>query len=93
MTQTQSTDQLSREVQDTRDSLAHDLDALQDRVSPGAIVERRKAAVRGRASSVKSRVMGTAQSAKGDAKEGWENVKDKAADVISSIKDKLDGDK
>ena len=36
---------------------------------------------------------GTAQSAKGDAKEGWENVKDKAADVISSIKDKLDGDK
>ena len=36
---------------------------------------------------------GTAQSAQGDIKEGWENVKDKAADVLSSIKDKLDGDK
>lgn len=35
---------------------------------------------------------GNAQSAKGDVKEGWENVKDKAADVVSDIKEKFDGD-
>jgi len=35
---------------------------------------------------------GTAQSAKGDVKEGWENVKDKAADAFANVKEKLDGD-
>ncbi|WP_153503350.1 CsbD family protein [Cumulibacter manganitolerans] len=35
---------------------------------------------------------GTAQQTKGDVKEGWENAKDKAADAVSNVKEKLDGD-
>ena len=59
----QSTEELTSQIEDTRQRMASDLDTLQDRVSPSAIVERRKQAVRGRVSSIKDKVMGTAQSA------------------------------
>ena len=59
----QSTEELTNQIEDTRQRMASDLDTLQDRVSPSAIVERRKRAVRGRFSSVKSKVMGSGQSA------------------------------
>jgi hypothetical protein len=54
-------EELNTEIAGTRDALATDLDALQDRVSPQAIVERRKAAVRSRAQGLRSRVMGSDQ--------------------------------
>ena len=40
----QSTEELNTQIAGTRDHLAADLDALQDKISPAAIVERRKAA-------------------------------------------------
>ena len=47
----QSTEELSNEIEETRRSMTTNVDALQDRVSPSAIVERRKAAARGRMQS------------------------------------------
>lgn len=61
----QSTEELSRDIAGTRRDLASDLDALQDRVSPQAIVERRKAATRDRVRSARDKVMGTAHEARG----------------------------
>ena len=58
-----STEELNRQIEDTRAQMTRDVDALQDRVSPSAIVERRKAAARSRLSSVRDSVMGTASSA------------------------------
>lgn len=52
-------EELNTEIAGTREALATDLDALQDRVSPQAIVERRKAAVRSRAHGLRTRVMGS----------------------------------
>ena len=63
----QSTEELSTDIAGTRQNLASDLDALQDRVSPQAIMDRRKAAVRGRVSSVKEKVMGSGHSASSTA--------------------------
>ena len=60
-----STEELSNDIARTRADLEQDLDALQDKVSPSAIMERRKTAVRGRLSSAKDRVMGTGQSVVG----------------------------
>ena len=60
----QSTEELNSQIEDTRQRMASDLDTLQDRVSPSAIVERRKQAVKGRFASAKDKVMGTAHSAK-----------------------------
>lgn len=62
-----STEELNSQIADTRGSLSSDLDALQDRVSPTAIVERRKAAARDSVTSVKSKVMGSARQAKDSA--------------------------
>ena len=53
-----STEELSSDIAQTRQSLTQDVDALQDKVSPSAIIERRKTAVRGRLSTAKDRVMG-----------------------------------
>lgn len=55
-------EELNTEIAGTRQALATDLDALQDRVSPQAIVERRKAAVRSRAGDIRSRLMGSVDS-------------------------------
>ena len=79
----QGTEELTREIQDTRDELAHDLDALQDKVSPSAIVERRKAAARDRLHGVRSRVMGTATSV-GSA---GGNVGGQASNAASNVAD------
>jgi len=54
-----STEELSGDIAQTRQSLTKDVDALQDRVSPSAIIERRKTAVRGRWTAARDRVMGS----------------------------------
>jgi hypothetical protein len=63
----QRTEELSTQIAGTRADLAQDLDALQDRVSPHAVMERRKAAARGSMHRMRSRVMGTAEDAKHSA--------------------------
>jgi ElaB/YqjD/DUF883 family membrane-anchored ribosome-binding protein len=59
----QSTEELNSEIAGTRQALSSDLDALQDKVSPSAIIERRKAAARGRLSGIKDSVMGSSSAA------------------------------
>ena len=63
----QSTEELSGDIEETRRSMTTNVDALQDRVSPAAIVERRKEAARGRMQSMRDRVMGSAQSVRSSA--------------------------
>ena len=82
-----STEELNTQIAGTRDHLAADLDALQDKVSPSAIVERRKAAARGRVSDLRSKVMGTAGSV-GDAAP---DVKGAAQGVASRTGDTIEG--
>ena len=63
----QTTEELNAEIADTRQSLAEDLDALQDKVSPSAVVQRRKEAMSYRMRSFGSRIMGTAHSVRESA--------------------------
>ena len=87
----QTTEELNAEIARTRESLASDLDALQDRVSPTAIVERRKAAAKGR---IDSRVPGHGDgpidrpSASGDA---GGSMRDSAQSAVGSVKDGAQG--
>ena len=55
--------ELNSQIEETRARMSSDVDALQDKVSPSAIIGRRKDATRNRLSSVKDRVMGAAHSA------------------------------
>lgn len=87
----QSTEELSTQIAGTRESLAQDLDALQDRVSPAAIVERRKAAARDRVHAVRSRVMGSAQSARDTAGSSTSSTADGVRSAVGTAGDKVDG--
>ena len=53
-------EELRREIAETRDDLGTTLDAIGDRVSPGRIVDRRRAAVRERFTDLRYTVMGRA---------------------------------
>ena len=87
----QSTEELTGEIAQTRQSLASDLDALQDRVSPSAIMERRKAAARGRVRRVRDRVMGTVHDVKGSAASGASSTAGSAHDAASTAQEKFEG--
>jgi hypothetical protein len=91
----QSTEELTSQIEDTRQRMAADLDTLQERVSPSAIVERRKQAVRGRFASAKDKVMGTAQSATGSvssaASTATDTVSGTGSNVASTAQDTYQG--
>jgi ElaB/YqjD/DUF883 family membrane-anchored ribosome-binding protein len=79
-----STEELNEDIARTRAELTHDVDALQNRVSPAAIMQRRKSALRARWSSAKGKVMGSGQ----DAAQGVRGV---TSDAGSAIEDRVDG--
>jgi hypothetical protein len=85
----QSTEELSNQIAGTRRDLATDLDALQDRVSPQAIMDRRKAAVRGRFASAKDKVMGGTSSFT-SASPG-QQVRDQAGSAAHGVEDRVQG--
>ena len=98
----QSTEELNVEIEQTRQSMSANVDALQDRVSPSAIVERRKQAARGRMLGIRDKVMGSAQSARSSASGGVgttrdsetgavDSVKGTASDAVSGAQDKVQG--
>ena len=95
----QSTEELNHQIEETRQRMASDLDTLQDRVSPSAIVERRKQAVRGSISSVKDKVMGTAHSATDSMSSGVSGTVsgtvsgagNMAGNVASTAQDRVEG--
>jgi hypothetical protein len=86
-----STEELSNEIARTRRELTYDVDALQDKVSPTAIMERRKSAVRGRLMATKDRVMGTGQSVMGSGRIAAEGVGYATSNVGEGIEDRVEG--
>lgn len=83
----QSTEELSQEIAETRRSMSSNVDALQDRVSPSAMVERRKAAARSRLRSARERVMGTARDTGSSAEGAVSSAKDSVQGTLGSVKD------
>lgn len=83
----QSTEELSGEIATTRNNLASDLDALHDRVSPSAMVERRKQAARGRLRRMRDRVMGTVHEARSSTASGAASAAGSAQDTMQGTMD------
>ena len=54
-------DVIRRQIEDTRRELSYDVDALNEKVNPARVVDRRMTAAKGRLTSVREKVMGTAQ--------------------------------
>ena len=79
-----STEELSSDIARTRQELTQDVDALQDKVSPSAIIERRKSAMRGRLAAAKDKVMGGGQ----DTARGVSSASSSAG---GAIEDRVEG--
>jgi hypothetical protein len=87
----QSTEELSGDIAQTRESLASDLDALQDRVSPSAIVERRKSAAKARVGNIRHRVMGTAHGVRSTTASGVSSAGGSVQGTVGSARDAASG--
>ncbi|HET6625769.1 MAG TPA: DUF3618 domain-containing protein [Nocardioidaceae bacterium] len=78
-------EQLTTNIERTRQDLSRDLDALHDRVSPHQVMERRKAATRSRLHSLKEKVMGTAHEARHSASSTGSSITDTASGAADSV--------
>jgi Protein of unknown function (DUF3618) len=54
-------DVIRRQIEDTRRELSYDVDALNEKVNPARVVDRRVTAAKGRITNLKEKVMGSAQ--------------------------------
>jgi len=82
-------DELKSDLERQRDALGDDLEAVGDRVSPGRMVERRRAALRQGFGRLRAKVMGTADSARGGMSDATSTVTDKTAETTQAVKDRV----
>lgn len=86
----QSTEELTHEIAETRAALTTDVDALQDKVSPAAIIERRKAAARSRLGTIRSRVMGSVHDVRNSAAGGTSSAVGSTQDAVGGAVDTVE---
>jgi ElaB/YqjD/DUF883 family membrane-anchored ribosome-binding protein len=82
-------DVIRRQIEDTRRELSYDVDALNEKVNPARVVDRRVSAAKGRVTNLKEKVMGTAQDttyqAQGMASNAASSVQGAASSAADSV--------
>jgi hypothetical protein len=82
---------IRRQIEDTRRELSYDVDALNEKVNPARVVDRRVTAAKGRLTSVKEKVMGSAHgttsSAQGIASDAAGSVQNAASSAAGTVQD------
>jgi len=80
---------IRRQIEDTRRELSYDVDALNEKVNPARVVDRRVAAAKGRMTNLKETVMGSAQDtsahAHGVASNAAGSVQDAASSAVDAV--------
>jgi gas vesicle protein len=80
---------IRRQIEDTRRELSYDVDALNEKVNPARVVDRRMSAAKGRVTRVKEKVMGSAhdtgQHAQGVASNAAGSVQDAASSAVDTV--------
>ena len=95
-------DVIRRQIEETRRELSYDVDALNEKVNPARVVDRRVTAAKGRLSRAKEKVMGTAhdttstaqyhaQSAVGSVQGAASNAAGSVQSAASSAADSVQG--
>lgn len=88
----QEAEALKADIQERRESMTGTIDAIENKVVPSRIIERRRAAVSGWVGGVKERVMGSAQSAGDQASSTASKVSEgvsRTADAVSSAPEQV----
>src|SRR5215213_3837597 len=89
-------DVIRRQIEDTRRELSYDVDALNEKVNPARVVDRRMTAAKGRVARVKEKVMGSAhdttyrtQGAASNAAGSVQNAASSAVDTVQQTPDMI----
>jgi len=90
-TQSQSPEEIRRDIERTRAELASDVDTLHQKVSPSAIAQRRSEAVRSRFTTMKDKVMGSAGDTRSSAASGLHGATDTAKQAPSAVRQQAQG--
>jgi len=82
---------IRRQIEDTRRELSYDVDALNEKVNPARVVDRRVSAAKGRMTNLKEKVMGSAHdttsSAQGMASNAAGSVQGAASSAAGTVQD------
>jgi uncharacterized protein YjbJ (UPF0337 family) len=82
-------DVIRRQIEDTRRELSYDVDALNEKVNPARVMDRRVSAAKGRFTTMKEKVMGTASdttsNAQGMASDAAGSVQHAASSAADSV--------
>jgi ElaB/YqjD/DUF883 family membrane-anchored ribosome-binding protein len=84
-------DVIRRQIEDTRRELSYDVDALNEKVNPARVMDRRVSAAKGRFTNVKEKVMGSASNTTSDmqgmASNAASSVQDAASNAAGTVQD------
>jgi len=82
---------IRRQIEDTRRELSYDVDALNEKVNPARVVDRRVSAAKGRITNLKEKVMGsahdTASSTQGMASNAAGSVQGATSSAVGTVQD------
>jgi hypothetical protein len=89
----QSTEEVRRDIESTRQDLSRDVDALSEKVSPGRIVQRRVEGTKGRLNSWKEKVMGAGGTSdtSGSIGSTKSSISEKVSDVPETMRRQTEG--
>ena len=76
-------DVIRRQIEDTRRELSYDVDALNEKVNPARVMDRRVSAAKGRMSRVKEKVMGSASDTTSTAQDRMSSMAGSMQDTAS----------
>ncbi len=82
-------DVIRRQIEDTRRELSYDVDALNEKVNPARVVDRRVTAAKGRMSNLKEKVMGSAHDTSATAQYHAQNAAGTVQGAASSAADSV----
>ncbi|MDT0278128.1 DUF3618 domain-containing protein [Blastococcus goldschmidtiae] len=82
---------IRRQIEDTRRELSYDVDALNEKVNPSRVVDRRVTAAKGRVSNLKDKVMGSAHETTQQAHGMASNAAGSAQGAAHSAADSVQG--
>jgi hypothetical protein len=91
MTTSSDPDVIRRQIEDTRRELSYDVDALNEKVNPARVVDRRVSAAKGRMTNLKEKVMGSAHDTTSSARGTASNAADSVQSAASSAADTVQG--
>ncbi len=89
MTTSNDPEAIRRQIEQTQRELSYDVDALNEKVNPSRVMDRRVSAAKGRIGRVRERVMGSAHDTRATAQYRTQNaagtVQDRAHDAAESV--------